>query len=92
MIVFAPVLVAGVVLWIVHPIPGWAGHWFGLVVSMTGGLNVAISLYGQWLIRRETALRWHERELWVQHEAEAPAIAPTPSVALARLRARRPAA
>ena len=91
-VVFAPVLVAGVVLWVVHPVPGWAGDWLVLVVLMTGGLNVGISLYGHWLIRRETALRWHERELWVRHEAEALVITPTPSVALARLRAKPPAA
>jgi len=90
--VFAVALVIGLLLW-AFPLPRVEGGLVTLILVLTGGLNLPISLYGVWSVRRQVALRWYERELWVRHEAETPAIAPpSPSVALARLRAKRPAA
>jgi hypothetical protein len=90
-VVFALVLAGGLLL-CSTPLPTPLGGWLRLVVLLTGAANLAISLYGLRLIRRETAQRWHERELWVRREAEPQVTGPTPSVALARLRAERPAA
>jgi len=89
-VVFAVVLAIGLVLW-AFPLPRVEGGLVTLILVLTGALNLPISLYGIWSVRRQVAVRWYERELWVHHEAETPAIAPpTPSVALARLRAKPP--
>lgn len=89
--VFAVVLAAGILLW-VFPLPRIEGGLVTLILVLTGALNLPISLYGLWAVRRQIRTRWYELELWIQHEVETPAIIPTPSVALARLRAGRPAA
>lgn len=89
--VFAVALGTGLVLW-ARPLPPPEAGLITLILVLTGALNLPISLYGLWRVRRQVAERWYERELWVQHEASGPVITPTPSVALARLRAERPAA
>ena len=90
-LVFGTALVVGLVLW-ARPLPPPEAGLITLILVLTGALNLPISLYGLWRLRRQIAERWYERELWVQHEAARPVIMPTPSVALARLRARPPAA
>src|SRR3954451_20743656 len=89
--IFAVVLAIGLLLW-AFPLPRVEGGLVTLILVLTGALNLPISLYGVWRVRTQIGLRWYERELWVQPEAGTPAIPPPPSVALARLRAKRPAA
>ena len=88
---FAVALAVGVVLWM-FPLPPVESALVTLILVLTGALNLPISLWSLWRARRQVAVRWYERELWVRHEGETSQITPTPSVALARLRAERPAA